>query len=263
MTDRPILYSPPMVRAILDDRKTQTRRIVKSPWKKREIVNLRYFYNDNGYTWSGEFDDPRSWGIPNIIDQDPLSIYDMACPYGRPGDRLWVRETWQVVRETLDYETGGEFDIYDWDGSIEEARKHLDGNARFGFKTGLYYAADGEDVNPCNFYDTIGLDGKVLAPREMVWRPSIHMPRWASRITLEITNVRVERLQDIDEQDAVAEGITESQIDTELQAAEAMDQVEPNPARCCFRYLWEDINGLASWDANPWVWVIEFKRVAG
>jgi len=205
MSDRPILFSAPMVRAILDGRKTQTRRIVKSPWKKREIVNLRYYYNDNGYTWSGEFDDPHSWGIPNIIDLEPrLSIYDMACPYGAPGNRLWVREKWQTYKE------------------FDRIRPRDISN-----QAEIQYPAT---------YD--GWDSRK--------RPSIHMPRWASRITLEITNVRVERLQDISEADSIDEGVP------------ADSDAEP---RDIYMSIWNELNGPASWDANPWVWVIEFKRV--
>ena len=184
MKERPILFSAPMVRAILEGRKTQTRRVVKSNWDAKD--------DDN-------------W--PMVMDEDGL-WFRQACPYGQIGDRLWVREA---------------FFIDEGKGSVR-------------------YRASGH-VSPFG------------------WKPSIHMPRWASRILLEITSVRVERLQDISEVDALAEGITESQIDTELKAAEEMDQVEPNPARCCFRYLWEDINGIESWADNPWVWVVEFKKV--
>lgn len=206
MTDRPILFSAPMVRAILDGRKTQTRRVVKSPWKKREIVNLRSFYNDNGNSWSGEFDDPHNWGIPNVIDQDPLSVYDMACKYGSRGDRLWVRETFGCLGRSPK------------DGAPSDSEK----------STTCYKATD-------------------RVPEHIIkWRPSIHMPRWASRITLEITNVRVERLQDISEADSIDEGVP------------ADSDAEPQDI---YMSIWNELNGPASWFSNPWVWVIEFKRV--
>lgn len=172
MKERPILFSAPMVRAILDGRKTQTRRVVK----------LR-----NGqYMPPSEKADINGW-------RQMLR----NCPYGQPGDRLWVRET--------------HFDAK----RLNEGR--------------ILYRADG-DVS------------------RFGWTPSIHMPRSASRITLEVTGVRVERLQDISEADAVAEGVVWEQGQTAINV---------------FETLWESINGAGSWDANPWVWVVEFKRAKG
>jgi hypothetical protein len=176
MKERPILFSGPMVRAILDGRKTQTRRVVK----------LR---ND-------------SCGDP-IMPNDPR----MPCPFGGPGDRLWVKETHGP--------SAG----------------------------GMVYRADGGTACP---------DGGK-------WRPSIFMPRWASRITLEVTGVRVERLQDISQADAMAEGVTQGVYRglTGSIVATCEDQVVEG-----YRELWQSINGPGSWDANPWVWVVEFKRQA-
>ena len=163
MTERPILFSAPMVRAILDRTKTQTRRVVKLKPDYMETF-LR---------------------LPNKV---------ACCPYGQPGGRLWVRETFEDCESAL--------------------------------HSCVLYRADG------------GTPGTK-------WTPSIHMPRWASRITLEITGVRVERLRDNREADAISEG---------------------TPFPCGgwvggYQKLWESIHGPGSWDLNPWVWVVEFKRV--
>ena len=225
MKERPILFSGAMVRALLADAKTQTRRIVKA----RDLE------------WMDVHQGLRE---PDNAER---------CPYGQPGDRLWVRETWQVARETLDYETGGEYDVFEWTDELGDPRLHLNGDARFGMKAGLFYVADGEHKNPSVFYNLTGIDNKtILRPREITWRPSIHMPRWASRISLGITSVRVERLQDISEADAIAEGVRNS-----------LHLPGGRFARENFAHLWWTINGDGSWESNPWVWVIEFKRVKG
>lgn len=138
------------------------------------------------------------------------------CPYGQPGDRLWVRETWQgpLIDEELE----------------EEFHQSPD-----YFKKPEFCAYRATDT-----LDAINADGEALG-----WRPSIHMPRWASRILLEVTSVRVERLQDISEADAEAEGPPK----------------HFNSWRDNFCALWQKINGDGSWDANPWVWAIEFNRM--
>ena len=167
MKERPIIFKGEMVKAILDGRKTQTRRVVKN------VEDLTVFFRDDKF------------GCP------------FKCPYGKPGDRLWVRETWADVNTS-------------------------EGPA-------ICYRADG-DV-------------------QIIWRSSIYMPRWASRITLKILDIRVERLQDISEKDAIAEGIQPS------------DYAKPKAA---FMRLWDSINAKKpgkSWKDNPWVWVIEFSRV--
>ena len=193
----PILFSAPMVRAILDGRKTQTRRVVKP---QPNVVHA--IYNDASIATNLLF---------RKCDQR------IHCPYGQPGNRLWVRETW--------------------------ARDDEDGAVMFRADCGLGGDADDwqRGIN----------DG---APRYR-WRPSIHLPRWASRILLEVIAVRVERLQDISEADALTEGVTFS-VPVKPSRAERM-------ARDAYAELWESINGTGSWDANPWVWVIEFKRVQG
>jgi hypothetical protein len=189
-----------MVRAILNGTKTQTRRVVKD--RHIDAAPPACFFQ-----WLRE-----------------------RCTYGQPGDRLWVRETWQVV-----------------DGSERARRIVTDPSPSRGW---IEYAAT---VHP----------GHEPPPR---WRPSIHMPRWASRILLEITAARVERLQDISGEDAVAEGIARDgdgyerfHVDPDAPLGQSFTR---NPV-LAYRGLWEKINGVGTWDANPLVWVIEFKRVEG
>jgi hypothetical protein len=181
--ERPILFSAPMVRAILAGRKTQTRRVV------HERLYVETFES----------------GRPLVrIEQSDQLFGESAtrwarCPYGAPGSRLWVRERWAC----------------------------LDPASR----TPVIYATD-------------------RGPKDYRWRPSIHMPRWASRITLEVTNVRVERLQSITEEDARAEGV-------EVPASSG------NGARDWFAAAWDDLNECRGypWASSPWVWVISFSRL--
>ncbi|MDR6394665.1 hypothetical protein [Herbaspirillum seropedicae] len=148
------------------------------------------------------------------------------CPYGQVGDRLWVRETWRGIVEISPPDTvKPEYGVALYVPAQEHCKR-------------VEYAATGQrDADP--------------------WRPSIHMPRWASRILLEITGVRVERLQDIREGDARAEGVT---IEEHHKMGYCAGEYLP-PSIRAFRDLWTDINGTGSWDANPWVWVIGFRRV--
>lgn len=196
MKEHPIIFSASEVRAILDGRKTQMRRVVKPQP-----------LHDGGRTPRVHYDDHDN--IVAIGD----SRRRINCPYGKPGDRLWVRETWRL-----------------FDSSTECACYDYCGCSRFHGKP-LYKAS----------HDYLG------GP----WKPSISMPRWASRITLEITNVRVERLQDISGPDCWAEGIEDAGWDCEKYGS----------VTYCYRDLWESIYGPGSWDRNDWVWVIEFKLI--
>lgn len=198
MKERHILFSAPMVRALLAGTKTQTRRVVK-PEGAHEMFQFR------GTTAATGADEPTGdWGwcgSPRVVNKH------IRCPYGKPGDRLWVRETWAVPHR------------YD----------HL---------------------GPSNI-PTRGVPTHYAATEErggLRWRPSIHMCRWVSRITLEVTAVRVERLQDISEADAQAEGCTGSPLGA------AADRI-------LYAKLWDQINGPGAWDANPWVWVLSFRRL--
>jgi hypothetical protein len=187
MKERPILFSGPMVRAILDGSKTQTRRTFKGTTEHKGPYNPAYMEAHQ---------QANGWG--------------RICPHGAPGDRLWVRETWAHER--------------DGTGCPDD--------------TGVLYRA----TDP-------GWDDEGTGLR---WRPSIFMPRIASRILLEITDVCVQRLQEISEEDARAEG-----------AIGALnDSIGDNwCAREAFAALWESINGTGSWHANPWVWAITFRRL--
>lgn len=202
MKERPVIFNGEMVRAILDGRKTQTRRVIANVGADNCIPLQKQTKTKDGiYT--------------HVMDAPMYGL----CPFGQVGDRLWVRETWQGP--LVDEER------------FEDYRANAD---KFQTPEFCEYAADG-GARP-EFCD---LDDNV----RQGWRPSIHMPRWASRITLEITAVRVERLQGISEADAIAEGGTKHfNIDW-------------------FGPLWASIYGVDSWSANPWVWVIEFKRVGG
>ncbi|WP_434035114.1 hypothetical protein [Pseudomonas aeruginosa] len=195
MKERPILFNDQMVRAILEGRKTVTRRVMKpqpTPSKSgghhwpcnvhQSMLHVERELQNGEGCWCG--------------------LAEAACPYGKPGDRLWVRETF----------------------------------ADIGCR--LTFRADLEDGAHCSVTR---------------WTPSLHMPRWASRILLEITAVRVERLQDISEEQARAEGYpAERECETGGSGLDAW---------LWFRSLWGEINGPEAFTANPWVWVIEFKRV--
>ncbi|MBV2182060.1 MAG: hypothetical protein KUL86_12625 [Castellaniella sp.] len=208
MRERPILFSGPMVRAILSGQKTQTRRVAKEFAGRDDLdAILRRFPNQNG------------------------------CPYGQPGDRLWVREATIKVEDH-----GYEGPVY---VESDEGRACLDG--------GL--APDPDDC-------------VEVEPYELRIRPSIHMPRSYCRIVLEIVSVRVERLQDINDADAQAEGVEGHYVEDGwywrnylLSDADAAVSPMLTSAEDSFRSLWESINGAGAWDTNPWVWAVEFRRI--
>jgi len=222
MKERPILFSAPMVRELLDGSKTQTRRSVKpQPPEHMNIVrNL------------GDVD----WQFVNDAHMLADSASTWRCPYGQPGDRLWVRETW------AHYQT------------VNHRRRH-DGAAFSEVSDGLAgYRADGHETiedfrQHIKIMSECDLENVVINGNR--WLPSIHMPRWASRITLEVTGVRVERLQEISENDAWAEGC--EGFDDDVSGGKSGYQE--------YAELWEQINSQGSCNANHWVWVIEFKRV--
>jgi hypothetical protein len=206
MSEKPILFSGPMIRALLDGSKTQTRRIIR-------------------------FDDPMPTGTPTLMDNEDLIYWAWGpdhyiCPYGVPGDRLWVRETFR------------------------------DENPE-GSKNPSLVEFAAECRSDC-----------------MGWRPSIFMPRWACRLHLEITEVRVERLQDISESGAMAEGV-EKTPDAENLAVDPFrnkpswrgylngGRAYRDSARDSYASLWDSLNAKRGfgWDTNPWVWVMSFRRV--
>lgn len=212
MKERPILFSGEMVRAILDGRKTQTRRVVKP---QPRVIHALYC--------DASCETNLNFGKYGRIH----------CKFGMKGDQLWVKETFGIC------------------SGIEPAKP------KFGHK--IYYRST------MNAKDGSPAQEKGIAKGWPVdkWRPSIFMPRFASRITLEIVSVRVERLQEISEEDAKAEGITIPECVGLSVCAGGCNycEVKASPIQH-YRKLWEKINGAGSWDANPWVWVIEFKRVA-
>jgi hypothetical protein len=221
-----------MVRAILDGSKTQTRRIIKLPniaWEEEKqwcfSECFRSLSNPTKYVaafWKGSHSE--------II----------TCPYGGPGDRLWVKETWQAIHISIDPETGRGDDI-DYASKIPTSNE--------GGWWSVVYAATDPEAQSC------------AEDRGFPWRPPIYMPRWASRITLEITDVRVERLQEINQDDARAEGIVDGGC-LNCGNSEPCGCDNPQPdARDAFSWLWQSINGFESWHANPWVWVITFQRL--
>lgn len=205
MRERPMIFNAEMVRAILDGRKTQTRRPIK--WKQTRCTEI------------GERDDGSYW--PWSEDCENCCDYWHPCPFGEVGDRIWVRETFATGLST---------------------------------KSTLAYRATHkrEDLED-GFYDTIK------------WTPSIHMPRWASRITLEITGVGVQRLQSISPNDASREGLIKLPATGRycLNQGDQYFDGASHDAREVFSWLWESIYGAESWQSNPWVWVIEFKRIEG
>ncbi|EIQ80117.1 hypothetical protein SF123566_8484 [Shigella flexneri 1235-66] len=226
-----MIFNGEMVRAILDGRKTQTRRPVRFP-----VLDKNLGCELAGNELAGEL------SAGNYLNS----------AFGKPGHRIWVRETWA----TLGNEDGC---CVDWEDNLckgderSAARIYRASCEQRPGDYGLWSIPDDADWKPHT------KDHKF----EGAWRPSIHMPRWASRILLEITSVRVERLNAISEEDARAEGIIDGGC---------LNCGEPEPCGCAnpepdatdaFAYLWQSIYGQESWNANPWVWVIEFKRIEG
>ncbi len=203
MSERPILFSAPMVRALLAGTKTQTRRVLR-PQPLGGVPELAQYLVAHGhYRWhSDECEEGEAW----------------KCPYGQPGDRLWVREAWRILGDSPD----DTLDMFDRDD--------------------VQYRADDDQ----SYIDK--------------YRPSIHMPRRFSRITLEVAGVRVERLQDISEADAIAEGIHKP-AGSQFWHSDFNTQLPGDTPQWAYRNLWESINGHGSWDANPWVWCVSFRRI--
>lgn len=244
--ERPILFSAPMVRAILAGRKTQTRRVMKEQPPKCE-GRWSFIASSTEAGESGRF--RYSWADANgsaFTSRGRESGVSFRCPYGSVGDRLWVRESWNCLKA----------------GTSQPI-------------------PPSPRPNVCSiaFAATEHLRRQDDPSCELVtrWRPSIHMPRWASRITLEITGVRVERLQSISKGDARSEGMekigfSETAIEepggTPMVDVGCWKNYEDDSHPFCglmpersFQSLWNVINGHESWKSNPWVWVVEFKRI--
>lgn len=228
--EKPILFSGEMVRAILAGRKTMTRRVIRCECNAMHNGTLLGEWGGSipPFIWDGNPEDVAwRWRGPkpqvgDWIEQYQTDVDDHAstlvkCPYGKVGTHLWVRETWMP------------FD-----------RDH--GPEKYAYRAST--TEDGENIRR----------EYIACGRKYQWRPSIHMPRKASRITLEITEVRVERLQAISEADAKAEGIREMAIDCK----------PGHYFREMFQELWQSINGKrpgCDWQSNPWVWAISFRQI--
>lgn len=243
--ERPILFSGPMVRAILEGRKTQTIRPITRlhgfgqvhDFQRADTPGYDWAFRDRGGRWN-EVDDTR--------------LRQQFCPFGVAGDQLWVRETFKDVAS----------------GAI----KNGTGEIRYG----TAYAADAAVIwkpKPTVVHDLRGFDTGPAQFEKRPWRPSIHMPRCASRILLEITDVRAQRLHDLSEADAIAEGCRWVGTDKgrDFYAArypepgvktEVFNPSGANTAREAFAALWDSINGTGAWNTNPWVWVITFRRTS-
>jgi hypothetical protein len=222
----PIIFSAPMVRAILEGRKTQTqtRRVVKPHPQVTEQRLRELGAWAEGFTLSEQVNAAFQSGC-----------IDAKCPYGQPGDRLVVRETWQYADWTED--------------GMPWIRYRADQATRLIEDTPEDWSERLTDAwASLSVPENYALDNRAADRR---WRPAIYMPRWASRILLEVTGVRVERLRDISAEDARAEGVIPFVAD-HLPAAWTGS----------FERLWKSINGPGSWDANPWLWVVEFRKVS-
>ncbi|HGN0294670.1 hypothetical protein NAB30_06185 [Proteus mirabilis] len=225
MKERGIIFNSEMVRAILDGRKKQTRRVMNNQPCTLPEETISVQQDDFNFRWAGDlYNDTSGW---------------FTCPLGKVGDRLYVRETWSVVSHEFDDD--GLMIDYVPDRPTKAVHEMPYGH---GYFTGhVIYSADGDftwgDDDGC-------IDGRSC------WKPSIHMPRWASRITLEITDVRVERLKDAGDTEFKAEGYP---LERELTGG-SMDSF------CWFRNLWDSVSPTNfKYADNPWVWVIEFKRI--
>ena len=217
MTSRPILFSPLLAKAICAGAKTQTRRPIAHPFS------------------IGERDDDSPWPFAPQLDENDGETPWIACPFGRPGDQLWVRET---------------FSPRDSNGDacrIDEAAYAL-------LSDGTQVCRDGAVVPALEKYAPGAFDG-------IKWRPSIHMPLWASRITLELVGVRVERLHSISDADVVAEGVWGTERNGERdEPALAPPRSLTSPMKA-WKTTWTASYGTGSWDQNPWVWALEFRRM--
>lgn len=254
MKERPILFQGAMVRALLPGTKTQTRRAMR-PQPPLHTVAVGRWQDPPGF-------DAAYWAFirEGAVEHDhPFGGAEIhgepwRCPYGQPGDQLWVRETWGY------FDPDGGNQEFNEDGPASSFRDEMmqEGNAlRDYWRRRIAYAASWQEPR---------YGSGPSAPKR--WRPNIHMPRWACRIVLEVTAVRAERLQAISEADAIAEGIEpigytgENAGPYRYSLRDAAGSTNFRTAVEAYRFLWESINGAGSWDVNPWVWVVEFRKVA-
>jgi len=225
MSEKPILFSGEMVRAILEGRKTQTRRVIKpQPFFNEFAIGT---YHPTIIDKQGEYAPGEAvFGIWELHDGG----WAIKCPYGQIGDQLWVRETFAAAIENNYLKPSDLEGLY------------------------IYYKA-----NTGNDWERQST-GEVLGQ----WRPSIHMPRWASRIQIEIKNMSVERVQDVSEEDAVKEGVLSAQGIQDYKTKPLSFAAGRTTPKDAFSELWDSINEKRgfSWDSNPWVWVLEFEVIS-
>ena len=241
MTERPILFNAEMVKAILEGRKTQTRRVIKPKSKALHDNNVACIvHRESGDKWYQDHVFSMR-GKHGVWEDYTLEGFLALCPFGQVGGRLWVRETFCM-------------------GRIEE-----DDNPFLSYPKPLYVDNyEGKDAYP--IYKQMVIKEKITH-EDVKWTPSIHMPRSASRILLEITSIRVERLNDISRADAVKEGIETLMVDCSRDGLKTTykdytshnNAITRNNPIDSFRTLWESVNGADSWGKSPWVWVIDFK----
>jgi hypothetical protein len=230
MKERPLICQSESVIGILEGRKTQTRRVVK----ERVSISDHGMGHNPMVLHKGDWYRPVEWS-----------------PYGQPGDRLWVRETFVLERDDLEVD----------EPIIPTDRPHFHhtgGENEFDSEYYLFPHYRANDPAPDLMYEDMDEPG-------CKWQPSIFMPRWASRITLEIVNIRVERVQDISEEDAISEGVNPyDHIKKEIVSRDN-EIIFSNAYQASYQLLWNSINAKRGygWESNPWVWVIEFKKVDG
>jgi hypothetical protein len=227
MKERGMIFNGEMVRALLDGRKTQTRRIMKVQPEPSKSRPGDFWFSSKKLESMVHVSDLAPGNSP-IVDCH-LFFQEHCCPFGAVGDRIWVREAFRVHSRATDAATL------------------------------VYKASERNSWTEQTHRVPVAVCNKPATPEK--WTPSLHMPRWASRITLEITDVRVERLNSISESDAIAEGLERYNDDGIIYYGPfGRGDCRPEVA---YRDLWLSIYGAESWQANPWVWVIKFKRIEG
>jgi hypothetical protein len=247
MKERPILFSGAMARKILAGEKTQTRRIVKDCKAFKCHDSPEHGDDTKPEDAYDVIVSKHQGGAAFLVAGDHGFTDFVPCPYGKPGDRLWVRETWtKDLRNVYPCATFS----YAADYSKSELEELASGeHDRWCARRTDPNAIGSGECHSCGTHEA-----------GVKWKPSIHMPRWASRITLEVTGVRVERLQAITEEDARAEGVDLSKpMPGTVNGKPATVAIFDH--RKAFAVLWDAINGPGSWERSPWVWVVSFRRV--
>jgi hypothetical protein len=194
------VFTAQEVQAMLNGSKVMFREVIKP----QPFQGCHFIFDKKTNLASQIADYSTKSHMVGVYVGDSHSIY-LKCPY-QVGQKIFCKESRVLVEDHLDYETGGEWSVREWDGSLEDAQAHLNGDARFGLKASVYYPADGEDENPSEMHDCIGIGGKLLQEKEIPWRSARSMPQWASRLTLLIKEIRVEKLAEISEEDVRKEG---------------------------------------------------------